>query len=318
MMFTIPLNGARRATEALEKSLLFNKAARAFIASGQTLPADLNDHPPLEEWRRLDYSTTVTRLYQIFESLVHDSVAEWLGSLSSLVAYPTLPVEVQIAHRGGIGFILQNFDGRRFEGMSPAKIIKDYDGALSGTNPYSLLDEAFLLHERNLRLEEVQTILKSCGVKVNLQDWVKNHRVSKHDSLPLISHTSVDKGLASFIDLRNEASHATRRVGEVIGDDTLVAYVRFIRALCEAIVEAMLLSSLQWHSEHGNWTKAGRIESVVTGNKRICVAPLQSCRIRQGDSIYISGTYQCLAAKIEEIRIEDQVVTDYVIGLTPM
>ncbi len=28
MMFTIPLNGARRATEALEKSLLFNKAAR--------------------------------------------------------------------------------------------------------------------------------------------------------------------------------------------------------------------------------------------------------------------------------------------------
>lgn len=317
MMFTLPLNGARHATEALEKSLLFNKAARAFIASGQTLPGTLNDHPPLEEWRRLDYSTTVTRLYQIFESLVHDSVAEWLGYLSNLVTYPNLPAEVQTAHRGGVGFILQNFEGRRFEGMSPAKIVKDYDGALSGTTPYSLLDEAFLLHERNLRLEEVQTILKSCGVRVNLQEWVKNHRVSRHDSLPLIGHTSVDKGLTSFIDLRNEASHATRRVGEVIGDDALVAYVRFIRALCEAIVEAMLISSLQWQSEHGNWTQAGRIESVITANKRICIVPLQSCRLRTGDSIYLSGTNQCLAAKIEEIRIEDQIVADYVVGLIP-
>ena len=317
MMFTAPLSGAIRATDALEKSLLFNKAVRGFIASGHALPTDFNDHPPIEEWRRLDYSTTVTRLYQIFESLVHDSVAEWLGYLADLVDYSTLPNEVQIAHREGIGFILQNFEGRRFEGMSPAKIVKDYEGALAGKQPYTLLDEAFLLHERNLRMDEVQNILKSCGVKVNLSEWVRVHRVSKDDSLSLIGQTSVDKCLTSFIDLRNEASHATRRVSEVIGEDVLVAYVRFIRALCTAIAEAMLLSSLQWHNDHGSWSSTGRVKSVNKQNRSICIVPLESCRLRQGDSIYLSGSNFCVRAIIKEIHLDDVPVPDCVIGVTP-
>jgi hypothetical protein len=316
-MFTEPLSGAMRATDALEKSLLFNKAVRGFIASGQALPLGLDDHPPIEEWRRLDYSTTVTRLYQIFESLVHDSVAEWLGHLSDLVDYSSLPIEVQTAHRGGIGFILQNFEGRRFEGMSPAKIVKDYDGALAGKQPYTLPDEAFLLHERNLRMDEIQTILKSCGVRVNLSDWVRSHRVSKDESLPLLGQTSVDKCLASFIDLRNEASHATRRVNELIGDDALVAYVRFVRALCTAIVEAMLLSSLQWHDDHGSWSNTGRVQSVVKHNKAICIVTLENCRLKLGDSIYLSGSNYCVQAKIQEIHLDDVPVTECVIGKTP-
>lgn len=317
MMFTEPLRGAIRATNALEKSLLFNKAVRGFIASEKALPSDFNDHPPIDEWRVLDYSTTVTRLYQIFESLVHDSVAEWLGYLSDLVDYSTLPSEVQTAHRNGIGFILQNFEGRRFDGMSPAKIVEDYDGALAGKQPYILLDEAFLLHERNLRMDEIQNILKSCGVKVNLLEWVRAHRISNDESLSLIGQTSVERCLASFIDLRNEASHATRRVSEVIGEDALIAYVKFIRALCVAIVEAMLLSSLQWHDEHGSWSPAGRVKSVVKMNRKICIVPIESCRLRQGDSIYLSGHNYCVQAKIEEIHLDDVPVADCVIGLTP-
>lgn len=61
----------------------------------------------------------------------------------------------------------------------------------------------------------------------------------------------------------------------------------------------------------------GRVTFVVRQNKTICIVPLESCRLRQGESIYLSGPNYCVQAKIEEIRLDDMPVADCVIGLTP-
>lgn len=316
-MFHVPLDGALRAVDALKSNLLFNRAVREFLAANNSLPRELPQSPPLDEWKRLDYSTTVTRLYQIYESLVHDSISEWLADLCKMVKYSELPGEVRMAHRNGVGFIIQNIDGRRYENLSLSAIIRDYEISLSEKSPYNLLSDAFLLHNRNLRLDEIISIFRSCGMTINLTDWLKHHRLSKSESLQLIGHPTVEKCLSAFIDLRNGASHATKKVSDVIGEDLLLAYAEFIRGFCEAIVEAMTCGSLSWHQSHGHWSKVGKINLTIKDDRKICVVMVESCKLKVGDGIYLTNNNSCSFARIEEIKINDVVVSLHTVGITP-
>lgn len=304
-MFQAALAGARAATEALRASLDFNQALRKALAGGGSLVAGgLPRHPPLDEWRRLDYSITVGRLYQIYESLIHDCVREWLDELCKLVPYTELPAAVRDTHRNGLGWILQNFEGRRFDGLSLQNAVRDYEIALAGKGAYTLLADAFLLHDRNLRIKELQEVLRGCGLQTDLADWFRSHRISKHDSLQQLGHSSVEKCLAAFIDLRNEASHATRKVSEVLGEDSLLAYVDFVASFCECAVEAITCASMAWHTEHGRWLYAGKVGEVIGPDKRICVAPLDNCTIAVGSVVFLGGTNYFTMSTIEEIQID--------------
>lgn len=304
-MFQIPLTGALGAIEALRASLVFNRALRDGVAAkSAALLSGLPQSPPLDEWRRLDYSTTVTRLYQIYESFVHECIKEWLADLSKLVSYKALPEELKKTHRNGLGWILQNFEGRRFEDLTVADTIRDYAAALAESSPYTLLADAFLLHERNLRVDELGQVLRGCGLDISILDWLKSHPISKHDSLQLLGHSSVDKCVSVFVDLRNEASHATRKLGELLGDDALLAYVDFIGSLCEALVEAFASACMKWHLEHGAWIKAGRVTMVTKTDKRVCIAPLENCTISVGVDVYVSGSNYFRRARLQEIQDE--------------
>ncbi|MEJ7931630.1 hypothetical protein WG922_16785 [Ramlibacter sp. AN1015] len=315
-MFHVPLTGALKAIDALKDSLTFNLSARRFVAGGGVLPPELPRSPPLDEWRRLDYSTTVTRLYQVYESLVHDCVSEWLADLCQLVPYPDLPDEVQVGYRNGIGYLLQNLDGRRYESLSASAIIREYHAALSGVRGYTLYPDAFLLHDRNLRVDELAAIFRGCGIKIQIAEWLKQHRISRHDSLVVLGHSSVDRCLVAFVELRNEASHATRRVSQVLGEELLIAYADFIRQLSEALVEALTLSSLKWHEEHGQWSRAGKITFVKTNERAVCVAPLESCRVDVGAEIYLVSQNSCRRAVIRELRVDEQPVQSHTVSAT--
>jgi hypothetical protein len=316
-MFHVPLEGALRAVDALKANLLFNRSVRDFVAAGGDLPDQFRKNPPLDEWKRLDYSTTVTRLYQIYESLVHDSIAEWLEDLCQMVPYGELPEEVKSAHRNGIGFILQNIDGRRFENLSLSTIVRDYEVSLSERSPYNLLSDAFLLHNRNLRLEELTTIFRGCGLKINLNDWLQVNRLSKSESLQLIGHQTVEKCLSTFIDLRNEASHATKKVSDMVGEDVLFAYADFIRGFCEALIEAMSFASLVWHEKHGHWSKVGQITWIKKDERQICVAVVESCKLKVSGEIYLTGNGYCCLTKVNEIQIDGVAASVHIIGVAP-
>jgi MAE_28990/MAE_18760-like HEPN len=306
-MFLQPLDGAKRALSALKSSLQFNLSLRAQIASGAlTFPANFSSHPPHDEWKKLDHAVALSRLYLIYESLVHECVAEWLESLSNLVPYSALPEKVRSTHRDGIGFILQNLEGRRFSTLSVPTLIREYQEALSASETYKLHADAFLLHDRNLRLDELHKLVASCGLELNLADWLKNHRlVGKHESFPIIGHSSVEKAISSLVDLRNEASHATRQVGEILSEDVLIAHTDFVLSLIDALVEGFTIAALKWHVDYGAWSNVGRITLVVNSDKNVCVAPLSSCKIRVGMSIYIRGKSHCYRAVIEEIHLDD-------------
>lgn len=312
-MFSQPLADARRTISALRTSMHFNRALRDALATDKAklLPPGFATHPPHDEWKKLDHSVVVSRLYLIYESLIHECVSEWLETLASLVEYNKLPESVRSAHRDGIGYILQNIEGRRFSYVSPATLVKEYNEALSGLREYKLHADAFLLHDRNLRTNELQEVLTRCGISLKIVEWLKNHSsVAGHDSLQLLGHATIEKAISALVDLRNEASHATRQIVDILGEETLIAYIDLIDDLADSIAEAFTHSALDWHVEHGAWNLAGKINFVHTSNRQICVAPLTSCHIKIGSTIYLKGKYHCRFAKVQEIRLNDVAISD--------
>lgn len=311
-MFQQPLEGASSALAALKKSLKFNLSLRKGIGSAEVaLPEGFVQPPPFDEWRRLDHSTMLSRLYLIYESLVHECSSEWLQSLSGLVPYSDLPEKVKATHRDGLGYILQNLGGRRFSTISVGNLIKEYNESLSGTANH-LHTDAFLLHDRNLRLEDLQQLVGNCGLDISLGEWLKNHRFLKNaEFLEIIGHSTIEKAISSLVDLRNEASHATRQLGEILGEEVLMAYADFIEALCRALVEGFTHAALKWHVSHGAWASAGRINLVLKDDSKICVAPLEACRLRTGALIYIQGKSYCFDATVLNIRIGGMDVTEH-------
>ncbi|HZW13798.1 MAG TPA: MAE_28990/MAE_18760 family HEPN-like nuclease [Noviherbaspirillum sp.] len=314
-MFVQPLEGAKRAIAALRASLHFNLALRTGLTSGTvTFPAEFAAHPPYDEWKKLDHSVALSRLYLIYESLVHECVSEWLETLCHFVPYNALPEKVKTTHRDGIGYILQNLEGRRFSTISVPVLVKEYQEALSQNQPYKLHADAFLLHDRNLRVDELQKLIGSCGLELGLSDWLRNHRLfSGDESLQLIGHATVEKAISALVDLRNEVSHATRQVGEIFGEEVLIAYTNFVESLIDAIVEGFTHAAMKWHAEYGAWSAAGKINFVVTDDKHICVAPLTSCKVRSGMTIFMKGKGHCCRTEIVEIRVNDAPVPEYTV-----
>lgn len=319
-MFAQPLEGAKRALAALRSSIRFNQELRNALASGAVLlPAEFSVNPPHDEWKKLDHAVSVSQLYLIYESLVHECVSEWLEILSSLVPYNELTEKVRSTHREGIGYILQNLEGRRFNSISVPAMVKEYQEALSTATTYNLHADAFLLHDRNLKVDELQKMLSCSGLELQLADWFKGHRlISKHDSLQLIGHATVDKAINSLIDRRNEASHATRQVGEILGEDVLIAYIDFLDSFAEALVEGFLHSTLHLQKERGDWSAVGKINYVKPDAKNICVAPVESCTLSSGMTVYLRGKHFCCRAMIEELQLAGQSVAAHTIALQPV
>ena len=102
----------------------------------------------------------------------------------------------------------------------------------------------------------------------------------------------------------------------MVGEDVLLAYVDFIGGLCEAVVEEMTVAALAWHQEHGQWSKVGRVNFVKTTNRRICVAPVENCKLRVGSDIYLEGSNYCVRAMIEEIQIDGSPCKIHTVGAT--
>lgn len=314
-MFIQSFDGAKRAYATLTTLLQFNKALREAFSSGQQLGPATASRPSNEEWKKLDHAVVVSQVYSIYESFIHDCISEWLNTCSKLKPYSDLSTRVKETHRLGIGHILQNLGGRRFSNVSLATLVREYNEAIAGIRPYKLHPDAFLLHDRNLRLQELQEVITGCGLELQISEWLKKHRFTEgHDSLSIIEKSSVEKAITSLIDHRNEASHATREISEILGEDVLIAYIELMESLSAAIMEGFTSVALDLHHHHGDWSKCGKIRSVMT-NKSICVAVFQACTLSKGDYIYLQGPYYCRRTQILEIQCQDLPKEQHTVGM---
>lgn len=314
-MFLGPLTQANRALSNLRASLQLNEGLRRGLAAGTiSLPAELLPLPDLPQWRIADHCGAVTRLYTIFEGFVHELISEWLTILGDHTAYADLSPRTTRAHRAGIGRILENFDGRRFKDLSLLAIVTDFGRAIANERRYSLLADALLLHDRNLRLDVLTEVLGDCGLTIDLADWLRDHpRIKANFQLSPLDK-NVSKILDDLVDFRNDAAHAGGGIDTIIGERSLVAYFDFFDAFNTAMYQAFCAAGLEIKVAHGEWNKIGQVNMVKRDDKTICVVIMRGGTIRIGDELFFRSKTCCFPTRVLSIQ-QDNVPRDMISSL---
>jgi hypothetical protein len=113
----------------------------------------------------------------LYECFVEKLTKTWVEILPRLVLkYPDLEEHIRDIYTDNISRILKERKKRRFCDLSNEQIVFGLYHGQSDTQPYSLLEKAFILHDRNLRKEDLELLLKNAGIHPNAWNWVKQNR----------------------------------------------------------------------------------------------------------------------------------------------
>lgn len=191
-MLQVTTNDVRERIEAVRSLAIFNDCIRSHVldeidlseiagklGANQYCQARQNIAPSMQ-WRVFSHCASVTRLYALYESFVYQLISDWITKVPVLYpSYSALPANVVIAHRVGVGQLLQKWwGGPRTEHLTELKLIDGLFRGLSSANPYTLLSDAFFIDLANLRLEELDRLFGRVGLS-GLTEWLTNHTQMK-------------------------------------------------------------------------------------------------------------------------------------------
>ena len=163
-MFEGLLNNLKDEIKTIRSIINISEKLREIIADN---PSQLNTedlkylqaNAPLgDKWLVNDHCSSITRLYALYENFVENLVGDWTILLPQLYScYQDLPESVRNKHQTGCATLLGNENKRnRFDSLSERDIIKNlFDTEYKNTTKYNLTSAAFLLHEANLRKDQL-------------------------------------------------------------------------------------------------------------------------------------------------------------------
>ncbi len=281
---------ASRAANEIDHSPLFKELI-------EVIPTD-------REWLSYENCAAVTRLYAIYESFVEDLITEWIKELPRLVPkYSNLDERIKETHIDNISRILKERNKQRFNELSlESTIHKLYCGVIDA-QPYELLTDAFILHDRNLRKEDLDELLKNAGICQNGWDWVKNSRNVKTFIRDVIQENTAEGLLRELIDYRNNAAHAIS-INIILGVDELLQLCDFVEMICESLSELATYQLLLKQEKQGHVMKIGKISEWFK-NPQAGVARINNSKLKLGDRLFLTGNADCQMAEIVSLQIND-------------
>lgn len=115
------------------------------------------------QWRIIDQSAAVSRLYALYENYVHELVRAYLAFIEEAVPFDELSKDFKKAYRLGMAQVIQRIDRSRFSSVVLVDLMRSYADAITESGPYKLEPLAFLNHDRNLTLEILSGLLSAIG-----------------------------------------------------------------------------------------------------------------------------------------------------------
>ncbi|MFB8790354.1 MAG: MAE_28990/MAE_18760 family HEPN-like nuclease [Potamolinea sp.] len=305
------------------RKILFaqDHVTRQILEENKEFKSLLDVAPTETEWLVCDHCAAVTRLYAIYERFVEDLISDWLRFLPELFSrYSDLGEKVKNTHREGVGRLLLDLNKNRFQHLSVDKVVQGLFSGITDTEKYTLLPEAFLLHEQNLRKEVIEKIFQDAGIE-NAWKWVINHREIKNFVEEIRGSQNTAEGeLKQLIDYRNEAAHGS--VDEILGTQKLLDLGYFVEALCKALAELVTYQVLERKALIGNAKEIGTITEWFK-KPGAAVAKVRKSTLSVGGSLWLvseSSSY-CQLATIESIQIKDipnaqvEIISETEVGL---
>ena len=283
-------NLASRTVNEIDDSTLFKELI-------EVIPTD-------REWLGYENCAAVTRLYAIYESFVEALIVKWIEELPRLVPkYSDLDEKIKETHIDNVGRILRERNKQRFNGLSlESAIYKLYCG-FTDTQPYELLTDAFIIHDRNLRKEDLEDLLKNAGIDQSAWNWIKNNRNIKVFVQDVIQETTAEGLLKGLIEYRNNAAHSLT-INVILGSDELLQLCNFVEMVCEALSELATYQLLLKQEKQGQFVKIGKISEWFK-TPQAGVAKISNIKLKVGDRLFLTNDADCQVAEIISLEINN-------------
>jgi hypothetical protein len=323
-MFGVYIDRVRKSLSAVSAHLETSDSIRTMIArqnAGDTsAPAGLDltwiaNPPDATEWKVIDHAAALSRTYAIYEQFVHELMREYVTFLETSVGFGDLDPKFSAAYRHGISLIAQKIEFARFSHLSLKTVISDYAGALSGNQPYSLVSEALLVHERNLNMQELSQLFAPCGLE-GIEQFLSDHpQMQEFFQAGGRLEPNATAELKRLIQDRNESAHGGMSLSQILGKDELVEYSEFCALLCECLAERVQKGVLE---KSLGLTKARTISKSpeVLKQGAVVIDKIEGS-IQSGMTVYIVGGGRCFEAKISSVQIDGEEI-DGVTAIQPL
>ncbi|NCS77156.1 MAG: hypothetical protein GPJ17_07935 [Microcystis aeruginosa K13-07] len=316
-MFEGLLNNLNDDINTIRSIINISEKLREIIAdnSSQLNTEDLKyiqaNAPLGDKWLVNDHCSSITRLYALYENFVENLVGDWIILMPQLYScYQDLPESVRNQHKTGCATLLGNeYKRNRFDSLSERDIIKNlFDTEYENTSRYNLTSAAFLLHEANLRKEQLTKLLANAGISAtDSWQWIENHKKVKI-FIDNNDKRSVEKELKNFIELRNNSAHG--KVDTVLNANDLLKLCDFVEAICQAISELVLYYFVYRKIEIGKLQKIGKVVKWYQ-QPQVCAVKIldepqeSNKRLEVGKKVFLVSEKKkiCQNAIIESIQI---------------
>jgi MAE_28990/MAE_18760-like HEPN len=267
----------------------------------------IEEIPSKWEWEIYDRSAVVTRLYAIYERFVEDLISDWLRLLPDLVPrYSDLDETIQNTHREGIGRLLIDIKKNRFQHLSIEQVLQGLSCGITDSGKYTLLPDAFLLHEQNLRKDVLETVLRNAGID-EAWKWVINHKEIKNFVGEVSNNqNTAERELKQLVDYRNEAAHGS--VDEILGTQELLDLADFVGALCKSLADLVTYNIILRQIDRGLVREIGKITEWFK-KPQAGVAKIKEVTLTVGECVFLvlvnDELSYCYSATIESIQLND-------------
>lgn len=312
-MFGAFLQKATEGIEGVKRHLQTSEMIRLSFGTGSAavggaLASLVADAPDERQWRIIDQSAAVSRLYAIYENYTHELVREYVAFLEDTVPFESLDGAIAKSYRFGVSEILKKLDRARYQSVNLADLITSYAGAISRDTPYRLEASAFLTHDKNLNLATLNEVFSLLGI-VDVAGWIERHSDTRLFFAPgdRLGSTAAAE-MKRFLDDRNDAAHRSLTIDDLIGLDVLIEYAEFLEIVLKVLAEKIQISALKTAELMRHAVTHGSISDVYM-NKSVMVGKF-SGSFYVGHSVYICGDDFCEEAETLSMQLDDIDVLD--------
>ena len=258
-------------------------------------------------WTIYDHCAALTRIYSIFEIFYTSfsrEICQILTKDSS--AHSSLDEKTRTAYRKGIARILLEIHEKHYHRQLNVQDVSSmFSAAVTGTTPYTLLPDAFLVSKRALRLGELLSRLSDLGFD-NVEAGLVFHPLIQQDIASENQKTATDalrKKLDDFIDARNDAAH--QDVSSVWAHERIREAAYFIRDLCIAMLDLGEVFSITRSFNRGEFIPIGIVSGVYRQGKVIVMETTKESTITIGAEILIARQKKLMTSVVYGVQVSD-------------
>ena len=265
--------------------------------------ADLKSGAPqIPEWRISDHVAAVSRLYALYENFVDELLSSWINLRASGQAFGQLPDEWRKQYQAGFSLILPLAGQGRYEHLSHDGMVVEQAKAIAGETGYRTFPECMLHRTANLRMDVLTTLAARCQITA-LEDWfAKSTTISTYLGAKTEAVNRLTKKLKRFVEYRNDASHSSVIVDEILGLEEIIDLADLIEALCSAIRDKVNHVAVEYLVERGEAREIGFVTKTYSNN--VYIITIEGAALTVGERILIKSPRACSFRTIVNLQLE--------------